>query len=131
MTIRTVRAELFHADRQTGMTKLTVTVRSFTTAPKITFLQNTYNFFRLLASSTPADVLLMMSVGTEYLFTGTPARNSLVIAARVCQVHFLRSIRTCKCCCMLWSRIKRVTRAVYEEVRWMGLEADHESSSNT
>jgi hypothetical protein len=73
------------------MTKLIVTVRSFATAPKIPFLHNTYNFFRLLASSAPADVLLMMLVGREYLFTGTPARSSLVEAARACQVHFLRS----------------------------------------
>jgi len=31
-------------DGQTGMTKLIVTVRNFATAPKITFLHNTYNF---------------------------------------------------------------------------------------
>jgi hypothetical protein len=47
----------------------------------------------LLASSGRTDVLLMMLVGKEYLFTGTPARNSFVIAARACQVQFLRNIK--------------------------------------
>jgi len=47
----------------------------------------------LLASSGRTDVLLMMLVGTEYLFTGTPARNPLVIATRACQVQFLRNIK--------------------------------------
>ena len=118
-------------DGQTDMTKLIVTVRSFATAPKIPFLHNTYNFFRLLASSAPADVLLMMLVCREYLFTGTPTRNSLVIAARACQVHFLRSIKTCKYSRILWSRTKRGTRSVYETLRWLEREADHESSSST
>jgi hypothetical protein len=104
-------------DGQTDIMKLIVTAHSFATASKIPFLHNTYNFFRLLASSAPADVLLMMLVGMECMFTGTPARNSLVIAARACQVHFLRSIKICKYCCRLWSRTKRGTRAVYEEVR--------------
>ena len=34
MKIRLVGAELFHADGQTGMTKLTVAFRSFAKAPK-------------------------------------------------------------------------------------------------
>ena len=87
------------------MTKLIVAVRNFAIAPKITFLHNTYRFFRLQASSKPTDVLVLMLFVTEYLFTGAPARNSLDIAARTCQLHFLRSIKTCKYCCILLSRI--------------------------
>ena len=34
MTIHTVRAELFHADRQTDMTKLVIAFRSFVKVPK-------------------------------------------------------------------------------------------------
>jgi hypothetical protein len=47
----------------------------------------------LLASSWRTDVLLMMLVGTEYLFTGTPARHPFVIATRACQVQLLRNIK--------------------------------------
>ena len=36
MKIRPVGAELFHADRQTDMTKLTVALRNFANAPKKT-----------------------------------------------------------------------------------------------
>ena len=44
MKIRPVGAELFHADGQTGMTKLTVALRVFAKAPANTFLtsQRTY-----------------------------------------------------------------------------------------
>jgi len=34
MKIRSVAAELFHADRRTGMTKLIVDFRNFASAPK-------------------------------------------------------------------------------------------------
>ena len=34
MKIRTVAAELFHADRQTDMTRITIAFRSFAKAPK-------------------------------------------------------------------------------------------------
>ena len=78
-------------DGQTDMTKLIVIVGTFATVPKIAFLHNTYNFFRLLPSIMPIDVLVMMLVGKDDLFIDTPARNSLVVAARACQVHFLRS----------------------------------------
>jgi hypothetical protein len=39
MKIRPVGAELFHADRRTGMTKLIVAFRNFAKVPKNNFLQ--------------------------------------------------------------------------------------------
>jgi len=38
MKIRPVRAELFHTDGQTGLTKLIVAFRNFAVSPKVCFL---------------------------------------------------------------------------------------------
>jgi hypothetical protein len=51
MKIRRVETELFHADRQTDMTKLIVAFRNSAIAPKIIMLQcyqDIYKFARLL-----------------------------------------------------------------------------------
>ena len=49
MKIRAVGAELFHADEETDMTKLSVAFRDFANAPKSLQLAISFSYFTILS----------------------------------------------------------------------------------